>query len=324
MSTESAKNAVDLFLFLSEGCESIEFTFSGGEPLCEFELLKELLAYINTKCNELGVASSFLLKTNGTICSASILETMNQYSVNIAVSIDGNQKAHDKHRMFKNGNGSHELITKNISSILGSNIKCSGSLTVHPNAVQDLMASVKYLCSLGLTDIDVAPTYGTVEWTEYEIQIFMKKLHDVANYIKEQRIDGNDFRISPLEKDSNHTNGTLENEWGCHAGITNLAFLPDGSITGCSALAMESRNHPEIIIGDINEGIDQLLINDLKALSSGDVQNRTKCKQCETSPNCTGGCLAINFATTGRPLMPPLVYCKTITAITEEWHMAWD
>lgn len=324
MSVESAKSAVDLFLFLSEGCESIEFTFSGGEPLCKFEILKDLLLYIKTKCNELGVVSSFVLKTNGTIWSAIILETMKQYSVSIAVSIDGDQKVHDKHRVFKNGNGSHDLVIKNISSILGSNIKCSGSLTVHPNTAQDLMTSVEFLCSLGLTDIDVAPVYGTVKWSEYEILAFMKELHEVANYIKEQRTNGNEIRITPLEKDSNHINGILENEWGCHAGITNLAFLPDGSITGCSALAMASKDHPEIIIGDINKGIDQVLINDLKTLSLADFQNRKKCKQCEISPNCTGGCLAINLATTGRSLVPPLVYCETITAITKEWFVAWD
>ena len=324
MSIESAMSAVDLFLFLSEGCESIEFTFSGGEPLCKFEILKELLLYINTKCNELGVASSFILKTNGTICSESILETLKKYSVNIAVSIDGNQKVHEKHRVFKNGNGSHDLVTKNILSILDNHIQCSGSLTVHPNTAQDLMTSVEYLCSLGLTDIDVAPVYGTVEWSESEILTFMEKLHDVANHIKEQRTESKEIRISPLEKDSNHINRILANEWGCHAGVTNLAFLPDGSITGCSALAMASKDHPELIIGNINKGIDQVLINDLKALSLADNQARKKCKQCKTSPNCTGGCLAINLATTGRSLMPPSVYCETITAITKEWFIAWD
>ncbi len=324
MSIEKGRSAIDLFLFLSEGCKSIEFTFSGGEPLCKFEILKELLMYINTRCNELGIFSSYLLKTNGTICNTNILEIMKQYAVNIAVSIDGNQIIHESHRMFKNGNGSHELTTKNIMSILDNNIKCSGSLTVHPNVAQNLMTSVEYLCSLGLTNIDIAPAYGTVEWSEHEISIFIKSLHDVAHYIKKQRTHGNEIRISPLEKDSNHINGNLDNEWGCHAGVSNLAFLPDGSITGCSALAMLSKSHPEIIVGDINKGLDQTLINDLKALSLADIKKRKNCKQCDTSPNCAGGCLAINFATTGKSFMPPLVYCETISAIAKGWSIAWE
>jgi uncharacterized protein len=323
MSIEDGRKAIDLFLFLSEGCKSIEFTFSGGEPLCEFEILKELLIYINTRCNELGVFSNYLLKTNGTICNSRILEIINKYEVNVAISIDGDQKAHDTCRKFKNGDGSYELICKNIISFLNNKNTCSGSLTVHPNFTQNLKEKVKFLFTLGLTNIDIAPVYGTVEWSDDKISDFLESLHDVAHYIKTQREHGNEIRITPLEKDSNHVGGTLDDEWGCHSGVSNLAFLPNGLITGCSALAMISNSHPEIIIGDIHNGLNQTLINDLKSLSLAGIESREKCKECHTSSDCAGGCLAINLATTGESFLPPLIYCKTIAAITKDWPIAW-
>ena len=323
MSIEIGRKAIDLIIYLAKGGKSIEFIFSGGEPLTEFPVIIDLIEYSNRRGHKAGMQVSFVLKTNGTILNSDILDIIQKYSIKVVVSIDGTQIVHDKHRITRNGKGTHATVCRNIRSLLEYQAKCSASITVHPDSAEFVKSGVQWLYDLGVENIDIAPAYGTVEWLDFESSNLSQSLMDVADYVRELCNNGHGINVSPIERESEHVGNVLSNVWGCHAASTNLAFLPNGKISGCSALAMLAAKFPQVIIGDVFNGIDQLSTDNLIMLAQTCGDDRAACLSCQTAPNCTGGCLAINYSTTGVAMVPPKVYCKTISTIPEAWRYAW-
>jgi len=146
---------------------------------------------------------------------------------------------------------------------------------------------------------------------------------DVAGYMREVNSKDYQIDVGPLYRESEHVGGILSDRWGCQAASTNLAFLPNGQVTGCSALAMLISRFPELVLGDVFDGLNQLGIDHLLRLAQARGQDRPACQGCHVAVNCTGGCLAINYSTSGLALTPPDVYCQTISTIPEAWRRAW-
>lgn len=323
MSIEIGRKAIDMFVYLAEGGKSIEFIFTGGEPLTEYEVLEDLISYGQKCACEAGMQAFFVLKTNGTILNQNIIDFMRLNCIKVIVSIDGTSSVHDKHRRTTFGKGTHGIVCSNLQTLLKNQISCVASVTVHPDSSQSVLENVRYLNELGVEQIDIGPAYGTVTWSDIDCFNLSQSLMDVAGYIRGLSNRGYRISIGPLYQESEHVGGILSNLWGCHAASTNLAFLPNGQITGCSALAMLISKFPELILGDVFNGLDQLSIDRLIQLAQARGDDRPACKGCQTAINCTGGCLAINYSTSGVALTPPNVYCKTISTIPEAWRKAW-
>ncbi len=323
MTKEIGYKAIDLFIYLSKGAKTIDFIFTGGEPLLEFELLQDLTNYVKKHSIKYNILANIILKTNGSILNHNILNYLKKNSVKTIISIDGGKKIHDNHRKTFKGKSTYNIISKNIKTILDNKISCSASLTVHPHASISVPDSVQNLLELGIESIDIGPAYGTVSWTEKNCRIFSQSFFKIANIIHHSICNHKTIEIGPLFKESEHINNTLDNVWGCHAGSTNLAFLSNGKITGCSALAMMIIDYPEFILGDVFEGLDQLAIDNMLNLAQANVESRPSCMKCHSAKNCSGGCLAINYSTTKEPFLPPQIYCNTISVIPEAWSKAW-
>src|ERR1035437_1745969 len=323
MTGEVGRKALDMFTFLGEGATSLEVTFTGGEPLLEFSLLEELTEYANERALKAGMQVTVVLKTNGTILTQAILAFMRGSCSKVVVSIDGNCTSHDAYRKNRAGNGTHRAVRQNLLTLLHNNVPCAVSVTVHPRFSGRVLDNVRYLHELGVRQIDVGPAYGTVFWDEADILALTDSLEQVACYMRQANASGAALEIGPLYRESEHVGGVLADCWGCRAPSTNLAYLPNGQISGCSALAMLTSRFPEVVLGDVTTGLDDAAVTRLLRLAQAGADDRRACKGCKASPNCTGGCLAINYSTNGAPLTPPAFYCRTIAKIPMAWHQAW-
>jgi radical SAM protein with 4Fe4S-binding SPASM domain len=150
-----------------------------------------------------------------------------------------------------------------------------------------------------------------------------QSLEDVALYMGKVNGTGARLEVGPLYHESEHVGEMLSARWGCHAASTNLAFLPTGQITGCSALAMLASTFPELILGDVSGGLNDEAVAHLVHVAQAGGEDRPACQGCQAAANCAGGCLAINYSTCGVPLTPPDFYCQTISMIPRVWHRAW-
>jgi uncharacterized protein len=323
MQRDIGRKAIDLFVSLALGARSIDFVYSGGEPLCETNLLVDLTRYARRQTLSAGMSSSFVVKSNGTVLSKRIIDFLKLSEARLVVSVDGALEAHDKHRVTKTNCGTHAEATRTILAAIRNEINCSASLTVHPDVAEHVPENVRYLYDLGVRQIDIGPVYGTVSWSPEQIAALSQALNDVADFMQVVRRGGGQIEVGPLYQGSEHVGGKLAGCWGCKAAAATLAFLPDGQIAGCSALAMLSKKFPELIVGDVFGGIDQEAVSRVVQLAQATGEDRPSCRSCGAADNCSGGCLAFNYATRSSPLAPPDVYCATISQIPIAWERAW-
>jgi uncharacterized protein len=323
MSYQVGRKAIDNFIKLALGVKRIDLVFTGGEPFTKYSLLKKLASYCINKAQIFNFTLNITIKTNGTILNQDMLNYIKSNSLNIVISIDGMADSHNRHRINKGGFGTHGTILKNILKIIDHGIEFSVNYSVHPNEVSYIYHSIRWLYEIGVSNINIAPVYGTVKWNVSDINSFRDNLFKIAKYISIISLKGECINIKPIEKDSIHNSNQLANLWGCEAAKTTLAYLPNGDIAGCSALAMLAHKVPKLIIGNVFDGIDQYRLNQLLEITNAPIQKRKNCKICETKLNCLGGCIAFNYACNKNALKPPPIYCSIISAVPDAWKIAW-
>lgn len=99
---------------LCNNLSKINIIFHGGEPLiCGSE---KIISFVDTINSILGneIVVSYSLQTNGTLITEEFLNACKRRNIGISLSIDGPSIVHDKHRKYKNGNGSHSDVLKSI------------------------------------------------------------------------------------------------------------------------------------------------------------------------------------------------------------------
>jgi uncharacterized protein len=324
LSIEDGQEAIDLFIRLGEGASSAEITLTGGEPFLVFPVVERLIYHAEEQTRTAGMDSSFVIKTNGTILNDAIMDFICAHQLKVVVSIDGAPNVHDRHRLTKQHCPTHSIVLRNLTALLEHDVQCVASVTVHPDACATLFDNVRQLHEIGIEHIDVGPVYGTVNWSESDIGALVDSILYSGRYIREVHAAGGRLEVGPVYRSTEHVGGVLDDSWGCHAASTNLAFMPNGQIVGCSSLAMLATRYPELIIGDIVGGVFTDALDRFLELAQAGVQLRPNCQSCETAPNCTGGCLAINLSQNGTPFSPPYFYCRTISMIPVAWRYAWD
>lgn len=116
MSLTTAKKCIDYLISHSKQLNEVSIGFYGGEPLLEFNLIKEVVNY-SKKVGE-GKNIYFNLTTNGTLFTPEIVDFFVKNDITAMISLDGNQEIHDKSRIFaSSGKGSHSIILKNVHYI---------------------------------------------------------------------------------------------------------------------------------------------------------------------------------------------------------------
>lgn len=99
----------------------------GGEPFTEFELLKETKHYIESlNWGLYGIKKDdihYNIVTNLTILNDEIIDFLVTNEINLQVSLDGDQKEHDKNRVFPNGEGSFQKVFNNINELISRHPK---------------------------------------------------------------------------------------------------------------------------------------------------------------------------------------------------------
>lgn len=123
MSFEVARKAIDLVLNDYKN-ENFALTFYGGEPLINFDLMKECIDYTKINYGYLDLTVSFT--TNLTLLTKDMVNYFNDLYLNdnikvsIMCSIDGPKDIHDRFRSFENGVGSFEKTIKGLNLLLNN------------------------------------------------------------------------------------------------------------------------------------------------------------------------------------------------------------
>jgi len=116
MTLEMAIACVDFFWTRSKSQGKIAIGFYGGEPLLEFDLIKNVVYYAEKMFE--GRDLNFVMTTNGSLFNDENIEFLSKHNFNIMVSIDGTPEVHNQSRKFAyNGEGTFHIIEKNLKKI---------------------------------------------------------------------------------------------------------------------------------------------------------------------------------------------------------------
>lgn len=294
MSFEVGKKALDFLVKNSGSRKNLEVDFFGGEPLMNFDVVKQLVAYGRSLEEPYHKKFRFTLTTNGVLLNDDIIEFANKEMGNVVLSVDGRKEIHDMMRPTRNGKGSYDLIMPKFKKVAESrnqtNYYVRGTFT-HNNL--DFSKDVLSLADEGFEQISVEPVVAA-ETESYAIrkedlpQIFAEYDKLAAELVKRKK-EGRGFNFFHFMIDLNGGPCVYKRLSGCGSGCEYLAVTPWGDFYPCHQFVGEEK----FLMGNVDEGITKPEISEM--FKNCNVYSKEKCKNCFAKFFCSGGCAANSY-----------------------------
>ena len=170
MSYEVGKKALDFLIANSGSRRNLEVDFFGGEPLMNWQVVKDLVKYGREQEKIHNKNFRFTLTTNGVLLNDEVMEFCNKEMANVVLSVDGRKEVHDYMRPFRKGAGSYDLIMPKFQKFAESRNQdkyyVRGTFTHHN---LDFSKDVLHLADLGFKQISVEPVVAA-DTEEYAIR----------------------------------------------------------------------------------------------------------------------------------------------------------
>ncbi|MHB1041497.1 MAG: radical SAM protein [Eubacteriales bacterium] len=288
MTFVTAKNAIDLLMDRA-AYPSVNITLIGGEPLLEFDLIKQIAPYALEAAKKRNLVVTWSVTTNGTLINEEILKFFARYQIYMMLSMDGGPKSHDRYRRKKSGEGTWQKIADLIPLVKMYQPWLGVRMTVSTEDIGMMREGFRQLVGLGINQFIIAPAQGARTWSKGQIEQYGLNLVEILQDYHELKRKGVPIFIEEFEKDENEYKG-----WGCRAGSTSLAVAPNGDGSPCSKLLGLTDHEGKCIVGNVNSGIDITLLEPFRNPISRQPRH---CRQC--SRKCAGGCYAVNYEQTG-------------------------
>ncbi len=294
MSFEVGKAALDFLIANSGKRRNLEVDFFGGEPLMNFDVVKQLVSYGREQEKLHDKKFRFTLTTNGVLLNDEVMEFANREMANVVLSIDGRKEVNDRMRPFRKGAGSYELIVPKFQKLAKSRNQdryyVRGTFT-HNNL--DFSEDVLHLADLGFQQISVEPVVAQPE-EEYALreedlpQLFDEYDKLAVEMIKRNR-EGKAFNFFHFMIDLEGGPCVAKRLSGCGSGTEYLAVTPWGDFYPCHQFV----GNEEFLMGNVTEGIKNTQIRD--EFKSCNVYAKEKCRNCFAKFYCSGGCAANSY-----------------------------
>ena len=299
MSFEVGKRALDFLVENSHGRTNLEVDFFGGEPLMNFDVVKQLVAYARSIEKEKGKNFRFTLTTNGVLIDDDVIDFANREMSNVVLSLDGRKEVHDRFRVDYAGKGSWEKIVPKFQKFVEARGDKSyymrGTFThANPDFINDIQA----MLDLGFSELSMEPVVCAADdpsaLTEEDLQIVMKGYEQLAHLMIERRKQGKPFTFYHYMIDLTAGPCLYKRISGCGSGTEYMAVTPWGDLYPCHQFVGEEK----FKLGDIYNGVtNQEIRNEFAACN---VYAHQECKTCWARLYCSGGCAANAYHATGK------------------------
>lgn len=291
MSLEVGKKALDFLVKNSGNRVNLEVDFFGGEPLMNWQVVKELVAYGRSLEKPHHKKFRFTLTTNGVLLNDEIMEFANREMSNLVLSIDGRKEIHDKMRPHRGGQGSYDEILPKYKKAAESrnqmNYYVRGTYT-HNNT--DFSEDVIHLADEGFEQISVEPVVAD------KMEDYALRMEDVPKLLSEydklaleyirRKKEGKGFQFFHFMIDLEGGPCVAKRLSGCGSGTEYLAVTPWGDLYPCHQFVGQE----EFLMGNVEEGI---LRKDIQEkFKACNVYAKEACRDCFAKFYCSGGCAA--------------------------------
>ena len=263
MSYETGKQALDFLIANSGSRRNLEVDFFGGEPLMNWDVVKQLVAYGREQEKLHDKHFRFTLTTNGVLLNDEIMEFANKEMDNVVLSIDGRKEVHDRMRPFRKGAGSYDLIVPKFQKFAESRHQdkyyVRGTYT-HFNT--DFSKDVLHLADLGFKQISVEPVVAqpTDEYAlkESDLPVLFDEYDRLAAEMVKRNKAGNGFNFFHFMIDLEGGPCVAKRLSGCGSGTEYLAVTPWGDFYPCHQFV----GNEDFLMGNVDDGIVRTDIRD--------------------------------------------------------------
>lgn len=298
MSFETGKKAIDFLLEKSGDRKNLELDFFGGEPLMNFEVVKQIVEYARSREEECGKRFRFTITTNGLLLDDEKIDFINREMSNVVLSIDGRKSVNDNVRKRVDGSGCYDTIIPKFKKLVSERgdkeYYVRGTFTRYN---LDFSDDVFSLYNEGFDQISVEPVVSSSELpyslTEKELSSVFREYERLAGRILENEQKGNKFNFFHFMLDLDQGPCAIKRLRGCGCGNEYVAVTPDGDIYPCHQFV----GIEEYKMGNLDEGtFDTEMKSDF---SKAHVYTKPECRQCWAKFYCSGGCNANNYMYAG-------------------------
>lgn len=294
MSYEVGKKALDFLVANSGSRVNLEVDFFGGEPLMNWQVVKDLVAYGRSLEEPNNKKFRFTLTTNGMLLNDDILEFANKEMSNVVLSIDGRKEVHDFMRPMAGGQGSYDVILPKFIKVAESRNQTDyyvrGTFTRYN---KDFAADVCHLADLGFKQISVEPVVAEstepYALQEEDIPELLAEYDKLAAEMIKRHKEGKAFNFFHFMIDLKGGPCVYKRLSGCGSGTEYLAVTPWGDFYPCHQFVGKE----EFLLGNVDEGITNTPVCD--EFKTCNVYSKEKCKKCFAKFYCSGGCAANSY-----------------------------
>ncbi|NMA93618.1 MAG: thioether cross-link-forming SCIFF peptide maturase [Clostridiales bacterium] len=298
MSFETGKRALDFLIENSGSRRNLEVDFFGGEPLMNFEVMKQLVAYARSIEDEHGKNFRFTLTTNGILIDDGVIDFANREMSNVVLSLDGRREVHDRFRIDMKGRGSWDRIVpkfqKMVEARADKEYYMRGTFT-HLNT--DFVKDIETMLELGFTELSLEPVVcdkdDPLALSEEDKAIVLQQYEELAELMIKRRREGRPFTFYHYMIDLDEGPCIYKRISGCGAGTEYMAVTPSGDLFPCHQFVGEEN----FKLGDIWQGVVNTALQN--EFATCNVYARPECADCWAKFYCSGGCAANAFHASG-------------------------
>lgn len=292
MSAETGKKAIDFLIDKSGSRRNLEIDFFGGEPLLNFDVVKQIVIYALERQKQSGKNFRFTITTNAVLLNEEHKKFINAHMGNVVLSIDGRPETNDRMRFRIDGRGTYGDILPKIKDMAESrgqdNYYVRGTFT---RENLDFSRDVIHLADLGFRQISVEPVVAAKD-TGFDIRhedlpvLFSEYESLVLEYYNRHK-GSEGFNFFHFMLDLDHGPCAVKRMKGCGSGDEYLAVTPEGDLYPCHQfVGME-----EFKMGNVNHGTD-IKASVRNMFIGQNIYTKEDCKRCWARFFCSGGCSA--------------------------------
>ncbi|MBQ3490908.1 MAG: thioether cross-link-forming SCIFF peptide maturase [Clostridia bacterium] len=298
MSFEVGKQAFDFLIANSGTRKNLEVDFFGGEPLMNWEVVKQLVAYARSIEKQHNKNFRFTFTTNGMLIDDEVIDFLNKEMTNVVLSLDGRKEVNDHFRKNYAGDGSYDTIVPKFQRLVekrgGKDYYVRGTFT-HNNI--DFTNDLFHMADLGFTELSmepvVCPPDDPYALTKEDMPKLFEQYEILAKEMLRRKKEGRGFTFYHYMLDLKNGPCIYKRITGCGSGTEYMAVTPWGELFPCHQFVGD----PKYSLGNIWDGITNTAVQD--EFRSCNAYARPACKDCWAKLYCSGGCAANAYHATG-------------------------
>ncbi|TJX65654.1 thioether cross-link-forming SCIFF peptide maturase [Soehngenia saccharolytica] len=309
MDLETGMRALDFLVENSGNRKNLEVDFFGGEPLMNFDVVKDLVAYGRKLEKKSNKHFRFTITTNALLLNDENMNFINENMDNVVLSLDGRKSVNDYMRMTLNDGGSYDVIVPKIKEMIerrkDKDYYVRGTFT---SKNLDFSKDCLEYYKNGFKNISIEPVVTDPKEDyairEEHIETILKEYEEFSREYMELRKNDPEFLFFHFMIDLNQGPCAVKKSVGCGAGSEYIAVTPEGDIFPCHQFVGEE----EFKLGTLQTGITNTKLRD--KFKQANVNTKEKCKTCWAKFYCSGGCHANAYYSNNNILEPHELSCR--------------